>query len=196
LGGRATAHARQLSESSAYNNVKTNSGLMLNSRSIPPEAWEHASEALFRYFANRHGYQEAEDMAQNTLLKVWEREDYEFENVSDFPKVCLGFARMISFENFRSGWKAQKPLDFEVPTPAHSGSSHRATESRIFLAEVRRAAASRLKPREQQALRDALVNEQAPDNSKLRAPIPPSDRIFLHRTRQKLRKITGWRKKN
>jgi len=168
---------------------------MPNCRSIPPEGWAHAREALVRFFASRHGCLEAEDLAQQTLLKVWERESYEFQNVSDFPKICLGFARNISFEGFRAMRNTETALDFEVPSPAHAAESPHAAESRLLLEEVCRTGAARLKPREWQAILGSMTRSELVPGSAPESAESNKNRVFLHRARQKLREITGWSRK-
>jgi DNA-directed RNA polymerase specialized sigma24 family protein len=148
-----------------------------------------------RYFASRHGRVEAEDLAQNTLFKVWEREDYQFQNVSDFPKVCLGFARNVSFEGFRSERNSQSTLDFDTAAPAHRAESHRAAESRILLDEVCKTGAARLKPREWGAILGAVSRAESVHSPVRESSESNRDRVFLHRARRKLREITGWRGK-
>src|SRR5579872_5616193 len=73
---------------------------MLNCRSIPAEKWVHAHKALMLFFSGK-GVVSPEDMAQQTLMTVWSREDYQFEKEEDFLKVCYGFARKILLEGYR-----------------------------------------------------------------------------------------------
>ena len=64
-------------------------------RSLSPDAWEQARQALVFYFSRRHGLANAEDLAQETLAAFWKREDFEFEREEDFLRVCYAFARRI-----------------------------------------------------------------------------------------------------
>ena len=148
-----------------------------------------------RFFASRHGCLEAEDLAQQTLLKVWEREDYEFQNVSDFPKICLGFARNISFEGFRATRNTETALDFEAPSSAHTAESAHAAESRLLLEEVCRTGAARLKPREWRAILGSMTRSELAPGSARESAESNRNRVFLHRARQKLREITGLHRK-
>ena len=68
---------------------------MPNCRSIPTEKWVHAHKALVHFFT-RKGVSNPEDMAQETLMTLWSREDYQFEKEDDFLKVCYGFAKKHS----------------------------------------------------------------------------------------------------
>src|SRR5579864_726204 len=106
---------------------------MANCRSISPEAWAHARESLVFYFSRRHARSDAEDLAQETLLAVWNREDYEFEKEEDFLKVCYGFARRILLEGYRDAHRhAGSEMDPSHPAPQHEWSGQRATESRML----------------------------------------------------------------
>src|SRR5579871_1348020 len=110
---------------------------MPNCRSMPPEVWAHARECLIFYFSRRHPRSDAEDLAQETLLALWNREDYEFDREEDFLKVCYGFARHVLQEGYRKSERhAAEPLDPALPAGQHEWSSARAMESRMLLAEV------------------------------------------------------------
>src|SRR4051812_21356813 len=81
-------------------------------RSMAPDDWERVRESLIFYFLRRHGFSNAEDLAQDTIAALLKRDDYEFESEADFLKVCYGFADKIS----RAGWRkiaryAADPLD-------------------------------------------------------------------------------------
>jgi DNA-directed RNA polymerase specialized sigma24 family protein len=163
---------------------------MPNCRSIPPEEWAYVREALVRYFATRHGRQNAEDLAQQTLTKVWEREDYEFETISDFPKVCLGFARKISLSDFRGEGTGIETLEFEPAAPGDAPEGQRAIESQILQNQILEIGAKRLKIRELQALREAITSGDSPSPVG-RPVIGNRERVYLHRIREKLRGMTG-----
>src|SRR5947208_4477511 len=90
---------------------------MLNSHSIPPELWIRARQLLIYYFTRRHGIEKAEDLAHNTLMAVWSRQDFEFKKDEDFFRVCYGFARMISLEAYRD----QKKYAWTELDPAAEG---------------------------------------------------------------------------
>src|SRR5450432_767307 len=94
---------------------------MPNSRSIEPEAWEQARSALVFYFSRRHGFTNAEDLAQETLAALWKRDDFEFARADDFLRICYAFARRISQSGGRDARKhAGEELDPGVPSPGAS----------------------------------------------------------------------------
>src|SRR5450432_4212962 len=89
---------------------------MPNSRSIEPEAWEQARSALVFYFSRRHGFTNAEDLAQETLAALWKRDDFEFARAEDFLRICYAFARRISQSGGRDARKhAGEELDPAAP---------------------------------------------------------------------------------
>ena len=167
---------------------------MPTSRSIPPEAWAHAREAVRRYFVSRQCSMNAEDLAQTTLLKVWEREDYEFTLMEDFLRVCLGFARMVALEHQRLRLREHAPLDFDAPAPAHSADSHRAMDARMQLEDVCRTGEANLKREDWQMICDAAAAGDAVVAPAESAAEANRRRVSLHRARRKLGFLTGWRK--
>jgi DNA-directed RNA polymerase specialized sigma24 family protein len=175
---------------SAYNDLSPSQSM--NCRSIHPDDWAHARKALVRYFASRHARADAEDLAQATLERVLEREDYEFGSSADFLKVCLGFARHVRFENARRERRAPGALDFEAATPSHAAESHHANESRIMLDDVRRVGSAHLNREEWSIVREAAEGSKT---AALDAAEANRTRVFLHRARRKLARLTGWRKK-
>lgn len=162
---------------------------MLNSRSISPELWVYARKCLVYYFTHRHSASNAEDLAQDTLMAVWSREDYLFDKEEDFLKVCYGFARNIHQQGIRVNQKhAADELtpDVERPSPTVQGMQHQ--EAQVFLDEVREQAEAELVADELALIVEAMKRDghDPPLSSKLR--------VKLHRARKKLEKITGWRK--
>lgn len=167
---------------------------MLSSRSMPPEAWAKAREALVFYFSRRHASDRAEDLAQETLTAVWNRGDYEFEKESDFPRVCLGFARLISQAGHR---RAQRDLSqpsgvaYEVAAPHEQAGGAGATESRILLEQVCQLGQARLRDRDWQLVLQAATADSG--SSHVPADQRNKFRVSLHRARKRLEQITGWR---
>jgi len=166
--------------------------IMPNCRSISPETWAHARESLVFYFSRRHARSDAEDLAQETLLAVWNREDYEFDREEDFLKVCYGFARHISKEGYRESQRhAGAPLDPALPAPQHDWSGPRATEARMLLEQVCEIGKSQLRDKDWQLIQQAAGNDRASMAKELKLGDANNVRVHLHRARRKLAKLTG-----
>jgi len=160
---------------------------MLNCRSIPAELWVYARKCLIFYFYRRHGMANAEDLAQDTLVAVWGREDYGFEKEEDFLKVCYGFARKIRLEGYRDGLKhAGTELPPGAGARVQSVKGLEGSEVNVFLEEVRRRAEAELLADELDLI-EAAVNRDSQDS-----PAEGKHRVKLHRARKKLAKLTGW----
>lgn len=172
---------------------------MPNSRTISPEAWGHAREALVFYFTRRHGSSQAEDLAQETLVALWGRDDFEFEKDEDFLRVCLGFARRVSQAGHRDVQRhSGKSMESEISSPQHHPDGVRATESRILLQEVTGVGRSQLRDQEWQLIQlAASLTSEGDANSELAVSLRASDankfRVYLYRARKKLALATGWR---
>lgn len=159
---------------------------MPNSRSIPPETWVHASKALVYFFRGK-GVLNPEDLAQETLMAVWSRKDYEFEKEEDFLKVCYGFAKKILLEGYRvSRKRAAEGSGLEVESRVKRIQGLEANEARVFLKEVCRRADAELHEEERAAIQAAI------DRDRHDQPIEGKHRVRLYRARKKLAKLTGW----
>src|ERR1051325_7270350 len=86
---------------------------MFNSRTIPTELWAQARQSLIYFFSRRLGMQNAEDLAHQTLLAIWIREDYEFSELEDFGKVCFGFAKNILKEGIRENLSVSGQIEID-----------------------------------------------------------------------------------
>lgn len=160
---------------------------MPNCRSIPDETWVQASKALF-YFFRRKGVSNPEDLAQETLLMVWAREDYQFDKEDDFLKVCYGFARNILQEGYRITRKhAAEELDISVDSRVRRIQGLEGNEANVFLEEVCQRADAELQEEERAAIQ-AAVDRDSQDQ-----PVEGKQRVRLYRARKKLAKLTGWR---
>lgn len=165
-----------------------------NCRSISPETWEHARECLVFYFSRRHAHANAEDLAQETLLTIWDREDYEFESEADFLKVCYGFARLISKEGYREAQRQDgEEVDDSLPAPQHQWGSQRATESRMLLAEVWEIGRSQLEEKEWRVIQQAADSNMMTVAEELKLGTAINARVRLHRARKKLAKLVGFK---
>jgi DNA-directed RNA polymerase specialized sigma24 family protein len=162
---------------------------MLNSRSIPADLWVYARKCLVFYFYRRHRPANAEDLAQETLMTIWSREDYLFEKEEDFLKICYGFARHILRQGVRTELKhCGDELSPDVEHPDQNVQGLQGHEVRIFLDEVRQKAEEELMADELALIEDALNREgHGP-------PVAPKFRVTLHRARKRLATLTGWRK--
>ena len=98
----------------------------LNCRAIPETAWEHARRMLVFYFSRRHQGMDAEDLAQETLARLWSRDDYGFDREEDFLRVCYGFARLILQKGYREARKhAAEALNTSLPAACHCAAAGR-----------------------------------------------------------------------
>jgi len=165
---------------------------MANCRSISPEAWAHARESLVFYFSRRHARSDAEDLAQETLLTIWNREDYEFDKEEDFLKVCYGFARLISKQGYRESQRhAAAPLEPSLPAPAHERNGPQAIEARLLLEKVCAIGESQLRDGEWEMVRQSLDRDRAGMAREFKIGDANNMRVRLHRIRRKLAKLTG-----
>ena len=159
---------------------------MLNSRSIPHESWVHASKVLI-YFFSRRGASNPEDLAQETLMTVWSREDYEFEKEDDFLKVCYGFAKNILLEGYRVSRKhAAEDSVLAAESRVRGIQGLEDNEVSVFLEEVCRHADTELREEEWAAIQAAI------DRDRQDQPVEGKQRVRLYRARKKLAKLTGW----
>ena len=158
---------------------------MLNCRSIPSEKWVHAHKALVLFFSGK-GVVNPEDMAQQTLMTVWSREDYQFAKEEDFLKVCYGFARKILLEGYRVDREHATEDPDLVESRVQAIQGLKGNEVSVFLAEVCRRAAAELQE-EEWAMIQAAVDRDAQDQ-----PVDTKQRVRLYRARKKLAKLTGW----
>jgi len=159
---------------------------MRNCRSIPHETWVHASKAM-SYFFRGKGVSNPEDLAQETLLAVWARDDYQFEKEEDFLKVCYGFARKILQEGYRASRKhAAEELEPSVESPIQGIQGLEGSEVSVFLKEICRRANAELQQEEWGAIQAAI------DRDSQDQPVEGNQRVRLHRARKKLAKLTGW----
>ena len=162
---------------------------MLNSRSIPTDLWIYARKCLVFYFYRRHRSANAEDLAQETLMAVWSREDYRFEKEEDFLRVCYGFARHILQQGIRSDQKhSADSLSPALEHPVQNVQGLQGHEVNVFLDEVRQRAEEELLT-DEVALIENVMNRDDHD-----PPVASKQRVMLHRARKKLATLTGWRK--
>lgn len=162
---------------------------MLTCRSISTQLWAQVRGRLIYYFSRRHGFQNAEDLAHNTLVAVWIREDFEFEKEEDFVKVCYGFARNVAQDALRARKRHEySELDPETAEKASSVKGLRGAEMKAFLDEVMRTGKAELEAEDWELIK-STINPDAEAG-----PVPTNLRVRLHRIRKRLAKLTGWEK--
>jgi DNA-directed RNA polymerase specialized sigma24 family protein len=159
-------------------------------RDISQEMWTQAVQVLIVFFRH-HGVTDADDLAQETLLRILQRNDsFPFEKEEDFPKVCYGFARNVLLENRRkirrNAWDL---LDPDMPAPQHQFGGARATEDRIFLEEVWNIGQTQLKKKEWEAIQQGAEDDRTTMPDRLNMGTANNVRVQLHRARRKLARI-------
>jgi hypothetical protein len=166
---------------------------MPNCRSISPAVWGQAHDALVFYFSRRHGFTNAEDLAQETLAAVLTREDFEFGKEEDFLKVCYGFASRISQAGYR---QFQKHRADELDPDFHRSVSRRfclnSAEMAILLDEVLQTAESKLSAKDWALIKESIDTDPAAVTNRHSPAEANNARVRLHRARRKLAKLTGW----
>jgi hypothetical protein len=168
---------------------------MLNCRSIPPEAWEHARQALVFYFSRRHGSWGAEDLAQETLTAILSREDYLFEREEDFLRVCYGFAAHVlqtARRDPEASLAGELPGGLSAAAAGMRGLKH--TEVAVYLHEILQVGSKRLRDSDWKLIRNAAGKDPGPAEKGGNRATEGKARVKLHRARRKLAELTGWRK--
>lgn len=165
---------------------------IVNSRSIPQELWEEARQAIVAYFSVRHGWSQAEDLAQDTLATIWAREDFLFESEDQFLRVCYGFASRILLQAYRQTRKhTGQPLDPAAPSHDAAASGLIGMEVAVFVEEVGRAARCSLTETEWELVQSLAEGDRAELSAGFDAGEANRFRVRLCRIRQKLTKLTG-----
>lgn len=169
---------------------------MLTCRSIPPAKWEEARQLLVFYFSRRHLHAKAEDLAQDTLVALWNRADYQFAREEDFPRICYAFARHIMMADGRGELKhAAVELDeglTAAPAPNAFGLS--STEMTVFLREVVKVGLSKLRQGDWQIIQRCTVPDGREASAEMSTAEANKVRVRLHRARKRLARLTGWKK--
>ena len=136
---------------------------------------------------------DAEDLAQETLARLWSRDDYGFDREEDFLRVCYGFARLILQKGYREARKhAGEALNTSLPVECHSGGGGTQAESRILLWQICSVGASQLRQQEWQLIEEAATASVNGTTSKWNLADANNARVRLHRARKKLASLTGW----
>lgn len=166
---------------------------MPTSHNISPEIWAHARDVLVFYFLRRFSRSHAEDLAQETLLAMWKREDFVFEKDEEFLRVCFGFASRILLQGYRHSVKHEgSPLDPSMSAPADATAGLRGSEVNVYLNQVLKIGQERLREQDWKILQQgADVDGSGPAQREM----SNKSRVQLHRARKKLSQMTGWRAK-
>jgi DNA-directed RNA polymerase specialized sigma24 family protein len=167
----------------------------MNSRSITSATWERARKALVYYFSHRlPSVQAAEDLAQDTLLAVLRRDDYQFETEEDFLRVCYGFANRIVRRGGRryAADAVSTSAALRTPTPEsrRQGNRLRTPELAVLLQEVCRIGQTKLRDQDWKLIEAAMTA----DKVLAKYEDKNLERVNLHRARKKLATLTGWSK--
>jgi DNA-directed RNA polymerase specialized sigma24 family protein len=166
----------------------------MNCRSIPHETWEHVRRSLFFYFSRRRLRNDADDLTQETLYAVWNRHDYEFEKEEDFPRICHAFARLILKSRLRAQTRLPAAeLDPSMAEPQADIAGMNSSEMAVYLDQVRQMGRSRLNDREWRLIEDAMEADGASAAASQDPRKGGNLRVYLHRARKKLARISGWR---
>lgn len=167
---------------------------MWSCRDIRPELWEHARQALVFYFARRQYLPNAEDLAQQTLLAIWTREDFEFEKEEDFLRVCYGFARRVLHHEHRQQQRgATEELSPDSGSTPKPGSGLDAMEASVLLEEVIRIGRTQLRESDWKLIEAASTQNASEMEGVDNASIANKVRVRLSRARSRLARVTGWR---
>ena len=159
---------------------------MLTCRDIPAEDWAKARERLVYYFSRGHGAENARDLAQETLMAVLERDDFQFERREDFLPVCLGFARRVSQSGYRKEFRysgGQPPDDL----PGRLGESAEAVERGILLAQILEKAKTGLRDEEYDLIMESPAGSDPQQANR--------QRVARHRALRKLARALGLKHK-
>src|SRR4051812_23237955 len=91
---------------------------MPDCRFITPLLWEQIRSMLVGYFGRHVGSGTAEDLAQETLLALLTRSDYQIDGEQAFVRICYGFARnVLRTHHRRSLMQASVFADLHGLTP-------------------------------------------------------------------------------
>jgi hypothetical protein len=173
---------------------------MLTCRSISPRAWEQARNALTFYFSRRHGIDNAEDLAHDTLAAILSRDDFEFEKEEDFLRVCYAFAARVSQSGYRKARKhAASTLDPAVHEPSQRTGGPglkgmNSTEIKLLLDEVMHIAGTNLREKDWEAICLGVRADGLAADSENSSESGNTFRVRLFRARKKLVQLTGWKK--
>ncbi len=164
-------------------------------RDIPPHVWAQAEEAVINYLALRLGVHNATDVAQDTMLTVLRRSDFEFEKEEDFLRVCLGFAKRVGPESRRSAERrATDVLTSEPPDQASGIAGLDGPEVAIYLKEMLALGKQHLSERDYRLLERATVCDGKELMAEFDFPNVQTMRVHLYRIRKELAKLGGWTK--
>ena len=145
------------------------------------------------YFSRRHGWSQAEDLAQDTLATIWAREDFLFESEDQFLRVCYGFAGRILLQAYRQTRKhCSQPLDPAAPIRDAAAAGLTGMEVAVFVEQLGRAARSGLTERDWELVQALAEEDRAGLSAGFEAGEANRFRVRLYRIRQKLKQLTGW----
>lgn len=165
---------------------------MPSCRDIRPEVWEHARQSLVFYFSRRERVGNAEDLAQETLLAFWRREDFQFDREEDFLRVCYGFANLILQHDYRRQKRRTEPLSPEQAAGHSSARRFEPAELRILLDEILRIGRSELREEDWKLIETAVSTNPSQMPEAVDSRAANRIRVRLSRARSHLMRVTGW----
>jgi len=165
---------------------------MANCRSISPETWTQAREALVFYFSRRGLSGDAEDLAQETIKALWSRGDYEFQREEDFLRVCYGFARRVLQQGRRAAKKqGVDELDPSVAAPFSRAGALQGAEVSVYLKEIQRIGAASLEDHEWKLIQEAVSEDYGAFSARFPSADRSRIRVSLYRARKALARLAG-----
>lgn len=165
---------------------------MPSCREISPEVWEHARQALVFFFARRVRVGNAEDLAQETLLAFWRREDFQFEKDDHFLRICYGFANLILQQDYRRQRRQDSGPLPEDASALRSNSRFEPAELRVLLDEILKIGSTELRQQDWALIQSAVSTCPSRMPEAVDAQAANRIRVRLSRARSRLMQVTGW----
>ncbi|MDX1984862.1 MAG: hypothetical protein SFV51_31610 [Bryobacteraceae bacterium] len=165
---------------------------MPSCRDIRPEVWEHARQSLVFYFSRRERVGNAEDLAQETLLAFWRREDFQFDKEEDFLRVCYGFANLILQHDYRRQKRRTESISPEQAAGHSAARRFEPAELRILLDEILRIGRSELREEDWKLIETAVSTNPSQMPEAVDSRAANRIRVRLSRARSHLMRVTGW----
>ncbi len=159
-------------------------------RSVSNDAWVQARSALLIYFSRgRRQFSNAEDLVQDTLTVLLERDDYEFGKDDDFLKVCYGFARKVAQKARRQNhFQMNGAVDWNQYPAETPGKKPSRVELRILLDEVLQLIQGHIRPEDLELLISSTEDDAQTLANEHNLKSANSARVRLHRIRHRISK--------
>ena len=144
------------------------------------------------YFSRRERVGNAEDLAQETLLAFWRREDFQFDKEEDFLRVCYGFANLILQHDYRRQKRRTEPISPEQAAGHSAARRFEPAELRILLDEILRIGRSELREEDWKLIETAVSTNPSQMPEAVDSRAANRIRVRLSRARSHLMRVTGW----